>query len=124
MGEDWVYVSFELGKDCSRFKTSKIVRSYFSVLRPVVNGFLVKERVIWIEILGLPCCAWNDDVVSKVVKLWGEVCFLEEDNEAPLAVKRVCIKTLKPSIIHDKIKVIIQGINYDIGARELSNWEP
>ena len=50
-------------------------------------------------------------------------CFLEEDSEAPLAMKQVCIKTLKPSLIQDKVKLVIQGIKYIIGVCELSNWE-
>lgn len=90
----------------------------------MVNGFKVLERVIWIEILGLSCCAWNDVAMNKVAGLWGDMCFLEGDIQAPLAVKRVCIKTLKPILIHEKISVIIQGISYELVVRELSNWEP
>lgn len=90
----------------------------------MVNGFKVLERVIWIEILGLSCCASNDVAMNKVAGLWGDMCFLEGDIQAPLAVKRVCIKTRKPSLIHEKISVIIQGISYELVVRELSNWEP
>ena len=70
-GDYWFYVSFDLEKDCSRFKKSKHVHAYFSTFRPMVNGFIVKERVDWIELMGLPCCAWNDGDVSKVENIWG-----------------------------------------------------
>lgn len=106
----------------SRFKKSKHVHAYFSTFIPVVNGFIVKERVDWIELMGLPCCAWNDGDVLKVANIWG-VCFLEEDSEAPLAMKQVCIKTLKPSLIQDKVKLAVQGIEDIIGVCELSNWQ-
>ncbi|CAH1421340.1 unnamed protein product [Lactuca virosa] len=56
--------------------------------------------------------------------MWGDVCFLEEDENAPLAVKRMCIKTVKSSLIHDKIRVVAQGIEYVVTVREISNWEP
>nr|KAJ0213406.1 hypothetical protein LSAT_V11C400215910 [Lactuca sativa] len=84
--------------------------------RPVVNGFSIKERVIWLELVGLPCCAWND--------VAGEVCFIEDDGDAPLAVKRVCIKTGKPFLIQDMIKVVAQGVEYEVVVREIANWEP
>lgn len=77
------------------------------------------DRDIWIKILGFPCVAWNDVAVNKVERLWGEVCFLEDDIQAPLVVKIVCIKTLKPSLIHEKINIVAQGINYELVGREL-----
>nr|KAJ0210828.1 hypothetical protein LSAT_V11C400171530 [Lactuca sativa] len=84
----------------------------------------VVERVIWIEILGLPCCTRNDSAVNKVACIWGELCFLDDDNQAPLAIKRVCIKTAQPSLIQDKLSLVVQGIKYDVVVRELLNWEP
>ncbi|CAH1448082.1 unnamed protein product [Lactuca virosa] len=74
--------------------------------------------------IGLPCCAWNKDVVSKVANMWGDVCFLDDDGDAPLAIKRACIKTSKPTLIHETVKVVAQGIEYDVAVREISNWEP
>ncbi|CAH1415856.1 unnamed protein product [Lactuca virosa] len=56
--------------------------------------------------------------------MWGEVCFIEEDGDTLLAVKRVCIKTGKPSLIHDMIKLVAQGVEYGVVMREISNWEP
>ena len=54
-----------------------------SLFRPIVNGFFVKKRVVWIEMIGLPCCAWNEDVVSKVGSMWDDVCFLDDNGDAP-----------------------------------------
>lgn len=71
MGEDWVYTAFESELVCSKFKKYSALRAYFFNFRLVVNGFKIKERVIWIEILGLPCCAWNDVVVKKGVRFMG-----------------------------------------------------
>ena len=56
--------------------------------------------------------------------MWGEVCFLEDDNQDPLVIKRVCIKTAQPSLIQDKLSLVVQGIKYDVVVRELLNWEP
>ncbi|CAI9283025.1 unnamed protein product [Lactuca saligna] len=56
-----------------------------SIIKSVVNGFYVKERTIWLEMLCLPCCSWNDATVKNIANIWGDVYFLEEDENAPLA---------------------------------------
>lgn len=99
-------------------------KALFSNLSVVINGFRLLDRVIWIEIMGLPCYVWNDAAISKVASLWGEICFLEEDNLAPMAVKRVCIKYSKPSLIHAVLNVKVQRMQYEAVVWELSNWEP
>ena len=124
VASDWLFISFLSQDTCTRFKKCEGVKSYFSFFRPVVNGFYVKEHVIWLEMLGLPCCAWNDVVVKKIANMQGDIFFLEEYENAPLAVKCVCIKTVKSSLIHDKIRVVAQGIEYVVIVREISNWEP
>ena len=124
VGGEWIYIVFDSDELCTKFKNSKGVRSLFSTLRPVVNGFRVPERVIWVEVMGLPCCAWNESAIKKVVAAWGEVCFMEDCEGIPLATKRVCLKTKSPNFIQEKIKVMAQGIAYDVMIRELFNWEP
>ncbi|CAI9303836.1 unnamed protein product [Lactuca saligna] len=109
VASDWVCLTFLSEEVCARFKKCNGIKAYFSLFRPVVNGFFVKERAVWIEMIGLPCCAWNDDVVSKVASMWGDVCFLDDDGDASLAIKRACIKTYKPGLIHETVKVVAQG---------------
>ncbi|KAI3740675.1 hypothetical protein L2E82_31145 [Cichorium intybus] len=84
VGSDWVYLVFDSEEVCSKFKKAKGIRSLFSILRPMLNGFHIKDRIVWMEVSGLPCCAWNDVAVTKVV---------------------------------------VQGIQYDVVVKELSNWE-
>ncbi|KAL4585631.1 hypothetical protein LXL04_010254 [Taraxacum kok-saghyz] len=124
VGGDWIYITFETDDLCAKFKKAVGVRSLFSTLRPVVNGFRVMERVVWVEVHGLPCCAWNDVAMKKVVATRGDVCFMEEDDAAPLAVKQVCIKTKISSLIQESLKLLAQGIEYEVSIRELYNWEP
>ncbi|CAI9270854.1 unnamed protein product [Lactuca saligna] len=83
-----------------------------------------EERVVWIQMTGLTCCAWNEDVVSKVASMWGDVCFLDDHRDAPLVIKRVCIKTSKSALIHETVIVVAQGIKYDVTVCEVSNWKP
>nr|KAJ0193627.1 hypothetical protein LSAT_V11C800425020 [Lactuca sativa] len=90
---------------------AKVIAPSLDLEGKVVNGFRV-----WfgLKFLGIPCCAWSDIAVSVVVGHWGDVCFLEDDIQASLSVKRVCIKTIKPNLIHDKLMVVVQGISYEL----------
>ncbi|CAI9286423.1 unnamed protein product [Lactuca saligna] len=54
----------------------------------------------------------------------GEVCFIEEDGDARLVVKCVCIKAAEPFFIQDMIKVVAQDVEYGVVVHEISNWEP
>ncbi|CAH1423770.1 unnamed protein product [Lactuca virosa] len=44
--------------------------------------------------------------------------------EMPLWRLNVCILRGKPYLIHDMIKVVVQGVEYGMVVREISNWEP
>ncbi|XP_023758756.1 uncharacterized protein LOC111907189 [Lactuca sativa] len=47
------------------------------------------------QMIGLPCCAWNEDVVSMVASMCSNVCFLDDDGDDPLAMKRLCSGSLR-----------------------------
>ncbi|CAH1428081.1 unnamed protein product [Lactuca virosa] len=86
-----------------------------------VEGLWLMGLKYWRGLFGLK---FYDGAVNKVAGIWGEVCFLDDDNQAPLAIKRVCNKTTKPSLIHDKLSLVVQRILYNVVVREFSNWEP
>lgn len=48
--------------------------------------------MIWVEILRLPLCAYNDSYFKKVATIFGDVHFLDDDEDEPTSVGRVCIK--------------------------------
>ncbi|GJU06928.1 RNA-directed DNA polymerase, eukaryota [Tanacetum coccineum] len=64
---------------------------YFTQIHSVSNSFMVDERVVWLEIDGLPLCAWITKAFQKVAKAWGEPVFV--DNE-PLAEPGFQVKGL------------------------------
>ncbi|KAI3518544.1 hypothetical protein L1887_07349 [Cichorium endivia] len=81
VGSDWVYLMFDSEEVCSKIKKAKGIRSLFSILRPVLNGFHIKERIVWMEVSGLPCCAWNDVAVTKEECNQQEIRSMVEESE-------------------------------------------
>ncbi|KAI3824972.1 hypothetical protein L1987_06446 [Smallanthus sonchifolius] len=64
-------------------------RSYFKDLQPLSKNFVIEDRIVWVDIVGLPFCAWSPSAFKKVASLWGEVMLLSEDQDEALLVGRV-----------------------------------
>ncbi|GJV10143.1 ribonuclease H-like domain-containing protein [Tanacetum coccineum] len=58
-------------------------------VRDMVKG----ERMIWIEISGLPLCAWGSNAFKKVASLFGKFKFFEDEESTAMSSERVCIST-------------------------------
>ncbi|GJW69243.1 hypothetical protein Tco_0123667 [Tanacetum coccineum] len=46
--------------------------AWFSSLKPRHDDFVVEERLIWLEIEGVPIRAWNNDTFNQICSKWGE----------------------------------------------------
>nr|GEV17767.1 RNA-directed DNA polymerase, eukaryota, reverse transcriptase zinc-binding domain protein [Tanacetum cinerariifolium] len=62
----WVWIQFPNANACSNFKSNSNVKTMFTSLQTVSKNFVVDERMIWIEISGLPLCAWGLAAYKKV----------------------------------------------------------
>ncbi|GJS44955.1 RNA-directed DNA polymerase, eukaryota [Tanacetum coccineum] len=86
--------------------------------------FVSRERIVWIDIEGVPLHAWSRPTFSKIGSRWGEVIELEDNKEDCFARKRICIKTKLEDNILEKFKIIVRGKNFVIRAKELFVWSP
>ncbi|PWA78420.1 nucleotide-binding alpha-beta plait domain-containing protein [Artemisia annua] len=88
IGGFWVWIEFNNRKASIRFKQHSTIATYFHSLIPVSKHFVVDERVLWVEILGLPLCAWSLTAFKKVAAKWGEILLYvkEESVSKPLWV--------------------------------------
>nr|GEZ19897.1 RNA-directed DNA polymerase, eukaryota [Tanacetum cinerariifolium] len=77
------------------------VASWFNRLCNAQSDFVSRERIVWVDIEGVPLHAWSHDTFTKIGSKWGE-----EDN------------------ILEKFKIIVQGKFFVIRAKELFVWSP
>nr|GEZ84583.1 RNA-directed DNA polymerase, eukaryota [Tanacetum cinerariifolium] len=80
------------------------VKSWFHVLQNVVHDFVSDERIVWVDIKGIPLNVWSRETFTRIGKKWGEVLDIEDNVDSSLGRKRLCIKTKLPLLILESFK--------------------
>ncbi|GKC23095.1 hypothetical protein Tco_1025245 [Tanacetum coccineum] len=89
----WIWIQFSSSLSCSKFRENANMKSLYSSIRTPSPFFKVGERMIWIEISGLPLCAWGSNAFKKVASLFGKFKFFEDEESTAMSSGRVCIST-------------------------------
>ncbi|GKE73891.1 hypothetical protein Tco_1535932, partial [Tanacetum coccineum] len=111
-----------LVKASNAFKSNNTLKSFFSSVKSVSKNFYVDERMAWVEISGLPLCAWGSNAYKKVASLMGKFMFFDNDSSTAISLGRVCVATRQKSFISEVVQVTIHGEEYDVHVQELGSW--
>ncbi|GJX58574.1 hypothetical protein Tco_0289964 [Tanacetum coccineum] len=82
------------------------------------------ERLVWLEIKGVPFRAWTNDTFNSICKKWGEVLFIDDTDSSNRFSIRLCIKSTHTSLIFASTLVTLKGVTYAYRVRELCSWIP
>nr|GEU38082.1 RNA-directed DNA polymerase, eukaryota [Tanacetum cinerariifolium] len=93
MGGLWVMLELESSNVKAKIMKHVGVASWFDRLCEVEPDFVSWERIVWVDIEGVPLHAWSRATFEKIGSKWGEVMDIEEGNDDLFAQKRICIKT-------------------------------
>ncbi|PWA40142.1 hypothetical protein CTI12_AA565510 [Artemisia annua] len=124
LGGLWVMFSFDDMDARNSFLTHEGVLSWFSVLVPWDKDFVLNERLVWLEIEGIPIRAWHNDTFKGLCKKWGEVLFIDDSDASNRFSIRLCLKTTYTSLIFASTLVTLNGVTYAYRVRELCSWVP
>ncbi|GKC15182.1 reverse transcriptase domain, reverse transcriptase zinc-binding domain protein [Tanacetum coccineum] len=81
LGGLWVLFVFNTNDAKDKFLNHKVVNTWFSTLKLWHDDFVVDERLIWIDVEGIPIRAWNNGTFSKICERWGEVIFMDDSDK-------------------------------------------
>nr|GEZ00469.1 RNA-directed DNA polymerase, eukaryota [Tanacetum cinerariifolium] len=104
LGGSWVRIDLASDKSKNKLLLHKGVLSWFDVLKAATNDFVSSERVVWVDIEGIPLYLWSNATFSKISKKWGDVVDIEESVGSSLARKRICVKTSRADNILETFK--------------------
>ncbi|GJV09704.1 reverse transcriptase domain, reverse transcriptase zinc-binding domain protein [Tanacetum coccineum] len=122
LGGLWVLFDFTSLDARNKFLNHKGVATWFSSLKPWHDDFVVDERLIWLEIEGVPLRAWEKDTFTSIAKKWGELLFMDDSDGCNRLSKRICIKSSHALLVFATIMVSVNDVTYAIRVRELCSW--
>nr|GEW11707.1 RNA-directed DNA polymerase, eukaryota [Tanacetum cinerariifolium] len=117
-------MGFDSFQSCDKFRTHESINSWFSSLSPWTPHFVVQDRIVWIDVEGIPLRAWSKTTFNRIARKWGELVFMDDSNNANKYSLRICVKTTFFHLIVESLKVIIKGKVYVVRAKEVTRWVP
>ncbi|GKA38027.1 RNA-directed DNA polymerase, eukaryota, partial [Tanacetum coccineum] len=124
LGGFWVMIELNSVETQRQFMQHQGVNSWFQEIRAASSDFVSKDRIVWVDIEGIPLNVWTNATFNRIGKKWGDVMAIEESSGSSYARKRLCIKTNLADNILESFKVIFKGKSYRIRAKELFTWSP
>nr|GEV35789.1 RNA-directed DNA polymerase, eukaryota [Tanacetum cinerariifolium] len=118
LGSFLVMMEFDSFQSCDKFHTHESINSWFSSLSPWTPHFEVQDRIVWIDVEGIPLRAWSKTTFNKIARKWGELIFMDDSNSANKYSLRICVKTTFCHLIAESLKAIIKGTVYVVESEE------
>ncbi|GKC20608.1 RNA-directed DNA polymerase, eukaryota, reverse transcriptase zinc-binding domain protein [Tanacetum coccineum] len=109
VGGYWIWIQFPSSSACSKFQENESLKKLYSVKRAPSSNFTVDERILWIEISGLPLCACGSNAYKKIVCSFGKFLFFEKEDSSALSSGRVCISSKSHGLIYENVQVEINN---------------
>nr|GEU49965.1 hypothetical protein [Tanacetum cinerariifolium] len=89
------------------------VKSWFHVIQDAVHDFVSDERIVWVDIEGIPLNVWSRETFMRIGKKWGDTLDIENN-----------VDTKQPLSILESFKIIFKGKVLLVRAKELFTWNP
>ncbi|GKB73269.1 RNA-directed DNA polymerase, eukaryota [Tanacetum coccineum] len=124
LGGMWVMIECENVELKTKMMQHTGVKSWFQVIHNATLDFVSDERIVWVDIEGIPLNVWSRETFKRIGKKWGDVMDIEDNVGDSFGRKRICIKTKQPLSILESFKVIFKGKIFMVRAKELFTWSP
>ncbi|GJR11951.1 RNA-directed DNA polymerase, eukaryota [Tanacetum coccineum] len=122
MGGFWVMIVFQEEESMKSFHVNNSVGSWFSQIIQAHNDFILEERVIWVEIEGVPCKWWSKNTFNRIASRWGTILNAEELEQGGYHSNRLCICTKSKTAVFESFKMTYHGKFCWIRAIKVPGW--
>ncbi|GKA84791.1 RNA-directed DNA polymerase, eukaryota, reverse transcriptase zinc-binding domain protein, partial [Tanacetum coccineum] len=122
VGGYWIWIQFPSSSACSKFQENESLKKLYSVKRAPSSNFIVDERILWIEISGLPLCAWGSNAYKKIACSFAKFLFFEKEYSSALSSGRVCVSSKSHDFISKNVQVEINNELFETTVQEIGSW--
>ena len=91
---------------------------------PWDRNFVNKERLVWLDVEGVPLRAWSKSTFTKFLAKWGDIMIMSNDLGENLYSNRVGVRTGFNNIISEVVQAKVDGIVFQIRVKEVVGWNP
>ncbi|GJT31359.1 ribonuclease H-like domain-containing protein [Tanacetum coccineum] len=121
VGGYWIWIQFPSSMSCSKFQENESLKRLYSVKRAPMPNFKIDERILWIEVSGLPLCAWGSMAYKKIASSFGKFLFFEKEESTTLSSGRLCISTKSHQLISETVHVDIKNEYFEVSVQEIGS---
>ncbi|GJW26521.1 RNA-directed DNA polymerase, eukaryota [Tanacetum coccineum] len=89
LGGLWVLLELDKEETKANLVAHTGINSWFHVLQDVKPDFVSDERIVWIDIEGVPINAWTRETFTRIGRKWGELLNIEDSNASSYGRKRL-----------------------------------
>lgn len=124
VGGRWVQATFIDSKAMNDFLANVNLKSRFLAVKKVCGNFVPDERMVWVEVSGVPRGAWTEENFQVILGPWGKGIFFLTDWQKACSMGKVCVLTNSSKFIEEELQVEFEDGKFDIWLKEFSSWEP
>ncbi|GJW73712.1 nucleotide-binding alpha-beta plait domain-containing protein [Tanacetum coccineum] len=124
MGGFWVMIVFREEETMNSFRASIATGSWFTQIMQAHHDFTIEERVMWMEIEGVPWKWWSRNTFSRIASRWGTLLNGEELEDGNFHSNRLCICTKTKLVVTESFKMVHRGKVCWARAIEVPGLEP
>ena len=124
IGGRWIYLSFANVNAKDSFMSNEKLKSRFIAIKNPCSNFVPDERIVWVEISGVPRGAWCEENFHSILGAWGKGTFYLTDWSSSFSMGKVCILTQSAKFIHEELCIEFGDSKFEIWLREFATWEP
>lgn len=79
VGGLWVMFEFNHKDTCKNFLETDAMDHWIVEKRPWDRNFVPLDRLIWVDVEGLPLRAWSKQAFTNILTKWGNIVHLDDD---------------------------------------------
>lgn len=124
VGGRWISIVFSNVDARETFLSNDALKCKYVATKLPCGSFVPDERMVWVEISGVPKGAWNNDNFQLILGSWGKGVFFVSDWKSACSLGKVCVLTQSSKFIFEEMSIEFNNKKYEIWMREFAVWEP